>query len=56
MAAESFPLSFNTWNSLGEAYLKKGDKINAKKNYDKSLELNPQNDNARKVLEQLQEK
>ena len=51
---EAFPRSFRVFNSLGEAYMKNGDKINAKKNFEKSLELNPQNGNARKILEQLQ--
>ena len=51
---EAFPRSFSVFNSLGEAYMKNGDKINAKKNFEKSLELNPQNGNARKILEQLQ--
>lgn len=51
--AETFPRSFSVFNSLGEAYIKNGDKINAKKNFEKSLELNPQNDNTRKILEQL---
>lgn len=56
MAVESFPKSFNAWDSLGEAYMKKGDKTNAKKSYKKSLNLKPQNENARKVLEQLRKK
>jgi tetratricopeptide (TPR) repeat protein len=51
--AETFPRSFSVFNRLGEAYIKNGDKINAKKNFEKSLELNPQNDNTRKILEQL---
>jgi len=52
--AETFPRSFSVFNSLGEAYMNIGDKINAKKNFERSLELNPQNGNARKILEQLQ--
>jgi tetratricopeptide (TPR) repeat protein len=51
--AEVFPQSFSVFNSLGEAYMKNGEKIFAKKNFEKSLELNPQNENARRVLEQL---
>lgn len=53
MAVASFPKSFNAWDSLGEAYMKKGDKTNAKRCYKKSLELNPRNENASKILEQL---
>jgi len=53
MAVESFPKSFNAWDSLGEAYMKKGDKSNAKKSYQKSLALNPGNENAVKMLEQV---
>jgi tetratricopeptide (TPR) repeat protein len=53
MAVEQFPQSFNTWDCLGEAYLKSGNKELAIKNYKKSLELNPKNDNAKNMLEQL---
>ncbi|NNE67589.1 MAG: serine hydrolase [Pyrinomonadaceae bacterium] len=38
---EMFPKAFNPYDSLGEAYLKAGDKINALANYKKSVELNP---------------
>jgi len=48
-----FPNSANTYDSLGEAYMKAGNKELAIKNYKKSLELNPDNDNAEKMLEQL---
>jgi tetratricopeptide (TPR) repeat protein len=47
-----YPRSFNTYDSLGEAYLKKGDMDQAIKNYKKSLELNPQNETARRVLKE----
>jgi tetratricopeptide (TPR) repeat protein len=39
--AQRFPKSANVWDSLGEAYVKKGDKVNAIKNFKKSLTLNP---------------
>jgi len=48
---------FNSWNafdSLAEAYLKAGQKDLAIKNYEKSLELNPENTNAVEKLRQLQ--
>lgn len=47
------PEGWNTYDSLGEAYLKAGNKDAAITNYKKSLELNPKNENARKVLEKL---
>jgi tetratricopeptide (TPR) repeat protein len=40
---EKFPNSWNTYNSLGEAYLIKGSKELAILNYEKSLKLNPKN-------------
>ena len=51
---EEFPLSSNAWDSRGEAYMKAGNKELAIENYKKSLELNPDNENAKKMLEQLQ--
>ena len=48
-----YPESFNTWDSLGEAYMDRGDKDQAIKNYSKSLELNPKNYNAREQLAKL---
>jgi hypothetical protein len=50
---EAYPESFNTWDSLAEAYLQHGDKELAEKNYQKSLDLNPRNGNARDVLNRL---
>jgi len=49
----SFPDSWNAYDSLGEAYLKNGDKVNAKKNYEKSLELNPENQYGIDALEKM---
>jgi tetratricopeptide (TPR) repeat protein len=48
-----YPTSANVYDSLGEAYLKSGSKSLAKKNYLKSLDLNPNNPNAKRVLAQL---
>ncbi len=53
---ELFPGSFNVYDSLGEAYMKSGDNKNAIKNYQKSLELNPENNNAKEMLKVLEEK
>jgi tetratricopeptide (TPR) repeat protein len=50
---EYFPEAFNTWDSLGEAYLAKGDSARAIENYEKSLALNPDNTNARDFLGRL---
>ncbi|MBK8505875.1 MAG: serine hydrolase [Saprospiraceae bacterium] len=47
-----YPKSSNTYDSLGEAYLKSGNTDLAIKNYAKSLELNPENETARKVLKE----
>jgi tetratricopeptide (TPR) repeat protein len=51
---EEFPQSANAWDSRGEAYMKAGNKELAIENYRKSLELDPNNENAKKMLEQLQ--
>ncbi|MBK6364711.1 MAG: tetratricopeptide repeat protein [Saprospiraceae bacterium] len=44
------PNSFNAYDSLGEAYMNKGDKISAIKNYEKSLQLDPTNQNAEEMI------
>jgi len=49
----AFPESYNTYDSLGEAYMTSGDKELASKNYKKSLELNPKNTNAVEMLKKL---
>jgi 3-oxoadipate enol-lactonase len=49
----AFPRSANTYDSLGEAYMKNGEKDLAIFNYNKSLELNPNNQNAIEKLKQL---
>jgi tetratricopeptide (TPR) repeat protein len=50
-----FPESWNVWDSLGEGYMTRGDKDLAIENYEKSLEINPQNDNGREILKRLKE-
>jgi cytochrome c-type biogenesis protein CcmH/NrfG len=50
---EAFPNSANAYDSLGEAYMVKGDKELAIRNYQRSLELNPQNKNAIEMLKKL---
>jgi tetratricopeptide (TPR) repeat protein len=49
----AFPKSANVYDSLGEAYMKHGDKEEAIANYRKSLELNPGNENAKAKLKEL---
>jgi tetratricopeptide (TPR) repeat protein/energy-coupling factor transporter ATP-binding protein EcfA2 len=51
--AETYPDSYNTWDSLGEAYLAAGDKANAIENYEKSIKLNPDNLKGKEILKQL---
>ena len=50
---EEFPDSWNTWDSLGEAYTNAGDKDKAIAYYQKSLELNPQNRNATSQIQRI---
>ena len=47
------PKSWNAYDSLGEAYMKKGQKDLAIESYRKSLELNPKNENGREMLKKL---
>lgn len=51
--AALFPESFNVYDSLGEAYMKTYQNEQAIKYYQKSLELNPENENARKMLKKI---
>jgi len=51
-----FPEEANPYDSLGEAFIKNGDDKLAIKNYKKSLELNPNNENATIMLKELKSK
>lgn len=53
MNTEIFPESSNAWDGLAEAYMKSGDKETAKKYYQKSLELDPGNRRAARMLQEL---
>lgn len=53
---EAYPQSANVYDSLAEAYMINGDKELAIKNYEKSLELNPENTNAVEMLKKLKAK
>lgn len=50
---EAYPKSSNVYDSLGEAYLRSGNKEKAIENYRKALELDPTSDNARLMLKRL---
>lgn len=53
---EQFPESFNVYDSLGEGYMVDGNTKLAIKNYEKSIKINPNNENGKKMLEKLKEK
>ena len=50
-----FPKSSNVYDSLGEAYMKAGQKSHAIENYQRSLELDPKNKNAGEKLKELRQ-
>ncbi len=50
---EMFPDAFNTYDSLGEGYMVHGDLELAIENYERSVELNPDNTNGIRMLENL---
>jgi len=49
----TYPESWNTYDSLGEAYMINGETELAILNYEKSIELNPSSVNGKRVLEKL---
>ena len=49
-----YPDSGNVYDSLGEAYMKSGQRQLAIENYKKSLEKNPKNENAKEKLKELE--
>ena len=51
---QEYPQSSNAYDSLGEAYMKAGQKDLAIVNYKKSLQLDPGNQNAVGLLKKLQ--
>ena len=53
LSVEAYPNSYNTYDSLAEAYMNHGDKELAIKNYKKSIELNPANANGLEQLKKL---
>jgi CubicO group peptidase (beta-lactamase class C family) len=55
MNVQEYPKSWNCYDSLGEAYMKAGQKELAIENYNKSIELNPDNKNGVDMLKKLKE-
>ncbi len=51
-----FPEAFNTWDSLGEAHMVLGHDEEAIRCYQRSLELNGNNSNAERMIEQIRER
>jgi CubicO group peptidase (beta-lactamase class C family) len=52
---EDYPQSSNTYDSLGEAYMRDGNVELATRNYERSIELNPKNSNGVEMLKKLRE-
>ncbi len=50
---EQFPDSANAHDSLGEAYFENNQLDLALQHYQKSYQLDPENDNAKKMIEQI---
>jgi X-X-X-Leu-X-X-Gly heptad repeat protein len=48
-----YPKNANVFDSFGEYYLKSGNTALARKNYEKVLEIEPSNENARKMIDQM---
>ena len=53
LEVQEYPQYWNAYDSLGEMYMRAGNKPLAIQNYEKSLELNPQNQGGRDMLKQL---
>jgi predicted alpha/beta superfamily hydrolase len=55
MNIDYYPNSANVYDSMGEAWMNKGDNKKAIEYYEKSLKLNPQNKNAEEMIKQLKQ-
>lgn len=53
LSIKIFPVSANLYDSLGEMYLCQGNKKQALASYKKSFELNPNNKEAKKIIDEL---
>jgi tetratricopeptide (TPR) repeat protein len=56
IATEAHPNAYNTWDSLAEAYMESGENETAILYYEKSLEINPDNENAKKQIKKMKSK
>jgi tetratricopeptide (TPR) repeat protein len=56
MNVKLHPESWNVYDSLGEAYAAAGDKKEAIANYEKSIQLNPNNQSGKEMLAKLKQK
>jgi predicted alpha/beta superfamily hydrolase len=50
---KAHPNSFNVYDSMGEAYMMNGQKVLAIENYEKSIAINPDNENGKTMLKKL---
>ncbi len=55
MNTRVFPEAFNTWDSLAEAHMVLGHDDEAIRFYERSLELNPNNTNAKEMIARIRE-
>ena len=53
---EMFPEDHNVWDSLGEAYLKNGDRDKALEYYKKALSIDPDFPSAKKMIREIEKK
>ena len=53
---KNYPDSWNVYDSLGEAYAHNGELKAAKKYYEKSVEMNPENENGMQMLKKIEHK
>jgi hypothetical protein len=49
-----YPANANVFDSFGEYYIRSGDKPRARENYQKVLQLEPGNENAKKMIREMQ--
>jgi tetratricopeptide (TPR) repeat protein len=53
MNVDAYPESWNVYDSLGEAYMKSGQYGLAVRSYEESMKLNPDNENGKRMLEEI---